>query len=1011
MNKFFINFVIFVFLVFSVFSYSKAQEISSGGVGIVSISDETTGEELVDIDESIVINEIKKELAKEGKEIKILPDNFLYSFKNFGGEVRALFTSDTQKDAELRFRYANEKIIEADILANKGEMKILARHLKKYERDLEKINRLNGILAKKNAEEAKKIAEKTLASQLRHQVLLGKFEKKSAIDDLVKIKEIREKTLDEIAKTIKQNTQYNESGQVVGYTETLSNLGTVLTESGSPFKSLRNLEVLKAVEEKVPEEAKDAIRLAQENSIKRFKNQIEALPEKYQGLVSDYAAQMGGDEALYIKTFDAMKNIEYDVYGKIASAREAVFERLNKRVKKAEEKDPKFVENIFIHLEGASADNLRAIKEIERNIDKDLAPKMTEIKEKIMTRYDDKGRLDSYREEIKEKSDVIQIKITEELTDAVSEKNKEAVIKIKEDIVKSIVDKAKETKDEEQKEVVERAADDSPESIEIINKEFAGTPEVKELLLKKQSQNIEGKIKYIEDAARLKEIKEELSSEKVKPTIETYAPKVFEKLKTKEEEIEKKTPEPTKEPAKEPGIELPKIEPVLCLQVYSPVCGVDNKTYSNRCAAEKQNNVKVAYEGKCKEPAAETCSKDYNPVCGGDNKTYTNSCFAEQAKVKVQYKGECKKTEPTPEPTPTPTPEPTPVTYPDLYPKGIAVSPQNPQEGDIMTFSVTIANGGDADAKEFVVQLGIDIGNKGSSDVNYAETMLSLGSMKSGTTNFNKVWPSKLGAHKVEACVDSKNQITESNEKNNCFSVTFTVSKKVYPDLTTQSLSFFPNFPVVGDSMTFTAVFNNQGEGDAGSFTGHLNIDGRLISKSSAITSLAVNKSQTVSFDKVWAATLGKHTYEICADAASEIEESNETNNCVSSSFTVSETQEQIRADYAIQSTAISPSAPRSGDLVSFSAIVLNQGTAMGATSSYARLRVDESNDGKWDVTKSDVVTDAIIKNGTEKEVFNDAWKAIKGDHKYEICVDITNLINESNENNNCHSEIFTVSY
>lgn len=121
---------------------------------------------------------------------------------------------------------------------------------------------------------------------------------------------------------------------------------------------------------------------------------------------------------------------------------------------------------------------------------------------------------------------------------------------------------------------------------------------------------------------------------------------------------------------------------ITCLGVANPVCGKDNKNYTNVCEAKKVG-VDVAYKGECGSCVAEgktltvgkeccpgykvcpsdtkntcqkscgetsseiVCTTDWSPVCGENGKTYSNKCFIGKAGVKIKAEGECQKEETT----------------------------------------------------------------------------------------------------------------------------------------------------------------------------------------------------------------------------------------------------------------------------------------------------------------------------------------------------------------------------
>lgn len=115
--------------------------------------------------------------------------------------------------------------------------------------------------------------------------------------------------------------------------------------------------------------------------------------------------------------------------------------------------------------------------------------------------------------------------------------------------------------------------------------------------------------------------------------------------------------------------------PENCIEIYAPVCGCDNVTYSNICYAAMAG-MGAAYAGECViendcpggaeenvcadgeycyvdagqcgasvlgtcESMLATCPYHLSPVCGCDGITYANPCHAASQGVNIDSEGEC----------------------------------------------------------------------------------------------------------------------------------------------------------------------------------------------------------------------------------------------------------------------------------------------------------------------------------------------------------------------------------
>ncbi len=352
---------------------------------------------------------------------------------------------------------------------------------------------------------------------------------------------------------------------------------------------------------------------------------------------------------------------------------------------------------------------------------------------------------------------------------------------------------------------------------------------------------------------------------------------------------------------------------------------------------------------------------------------------------------------------------------PDLIVTGITQSPASPVAGNEVTFSCTVKNQGTAATPAGTI-LGAEFQVDGT-EVSWSDTdtnALAAGDSIVLTANNGPLskatWTATSGSHTILAWVDDVNRITESNENNNQYSQGLTVGTSGgSPDLIVTGITSNPVSPLTGNEVTFSATVYNQGTAatPASTVIGcQFQVDGAEVSWSdNDSTSLAAGNSVVLTADAgpsgaTWTATSGTHTILAWVNYAGTITESNTSNNQYTTSLTVGTTN---LPDLIITGITSSPASPNSGDNVTFTATVKNQGAASGAPGT-----VSFSVDGTQIATSSNNTT-ALGVNSTTQMSATTTWSAIAGSHTIGANVDINNITTESNETNNSYSTSLTV--
>ncbi|ABX42242.1 CARDB domain-containing protein [Lachnoclostridium phytofermentans] len=234
---------------------------------------------------------------------------------------------------------------------------------------------------------------------------------------------------------------------------------------------------------------------------------------------------------------------------------------------------------------------------------------------------------------------------------------------------------------------------------------------------------------------------------------------------------------------------------------------------------------------------------------------------------------------------------------PDLIVTDISWIPNNPVNGEEVTFKAVIKNQGDGASPQGVIH-GVAFLVNGTT-VSWSDnvtTSIPAGSSITVTANggpYNKgSWTAATGNYTIRAIVDDINRIDESNENNNTYDKTMVVDVPKKPDLTVTDITWQPSAPVAGNLVTFSAVVENKGT--VATLSGipcnlSFYVNGIKVSWVSNYTSSipAGGKVTLTQTGGNFIATNGIHNVRAVVDEENLIDEIDETNNSFGKSLSI----------------------------------------------------------------------------------------------------------------------------
>ncbi|MEK9147564.1 MAG: DUF5667 domain-containing protein, partial [Patescibacteria group bacterium] len=344
----------------------------------------------VELDENITANDL--DISGQN----ILPSNPFYFLKSGWRGFQSAFTFNPVKKAELKLRFADERLIEAKKMAESLDVErasqFVEKAIEKYEKETQRVKEHIENFKDIDKEKAEKFIERFTDHQIKQQKLIDRIENKLiekgvAPEKIEAIIEHKERAMEHFANGVLK---------VVNPEVLKEKLEKAIEEGrGSQFKHFKNLEILKNLEERVPEEAREAIKKAQENAKKRLHN-VLGESEETRERFKDFIEDTGGDRLHKFKVLEELDadNFDFNIKRVLNEARENTLDKVSNRIENI--KDENIKEKFFKRLENINIKDLNIIDKLERRLPEEANERLRKAKEKaIENRNTIKERLEN----------------------------------------------------------------------------------------------------------------------------------------------------------------------------------------------------------------------------------------------------------------------------------------------------------------------------------------------------------------------------------------------------------------------------------------------------------------------------------------------------------------------------------------------------------------------------------------------------------------------------------------